>query len=124
SKLGWVLFIALALGSVLIAEHVRWIRRKTPEPEAPASKGRVPQEAAAYVTPLLTTLVTALISGMLAADGVELAYGLRLIASAAALLALRSSLPTPVLSLDLRAIGAGLVVGVVWILVTSGEPTA
>lgn len=119
SKLGWILFIGLALGSVVLAERIRWIRRDEPSPRA--EQGEIPPAAAAYVGPLLATLVAALLSSMVAQEGFDPAYGLRVIAGAAALLAARRALPAPTIAFDPRPIAIGLAVAALWIFAVGGE---
>ena len=90
SKLGWLLFLAIALASVAAAERVRWLQRA----EAPSGRGDdgLPPAAAAYVAPLITVVAAALLTDVFA-SGFDRWYGARLAAAAVALLLLRRLLP-------------------------------
>ncbi len=59
SKLGWLLFIAIALGSVAAAERVAWLRREPSGEAGGAAEPAVPAAAAAYIAPLLAALAAA-----------------------------------------------------------------
>lgn len=118
SKLGWLLFLAIALASVAAAERVSWLQR------ADAPGGRVddglPPAAAAYVAPLLAAVATALLTDLFA-SGLDRWYGVRLAAAAGALLLLRRQLPRLDLSPTVLPLLAGAAVGVLWIWLSRGD---
>jgi exosortase E/protease (VPEID-CTERM system) len=121
SKLGWLLFAGLALGSVALAERVRWLRRPDGDP-ATSARGGVPETAAAYLGPLLAALAAALVTGMWSDGPLDRAYGLRIAAGALALVLLGRSLPAPALAL--RGAGVPIAIGaatcVFWVAVAGG----
>ncbi|ACL64292.1 CAAX prenyl protease-related protein [Anaeromyxobacter dehalogenans 2CP-1] len=122
SKLGWAFFIAIALGSVAIAERSRWLARPA-DAEGSAAAG-VPPGAGAYAAPFVAMLATALVTSMLAGDGLDRLYGLRVAAGAGVLLAVRRRLPVAVLAPALLPIAAGLAVGAAWVALAGGDGTA
>jgi exosortase E/protease (VPEID-CTERM system) len=120
SKVGWAFFIALALGFVAVAEHLPWLRR-TPaalEPRGPSAPSADP----ALVAPLVAALATALLTGIWTAGPLDRAYGLRILAALAVLLAVRGALPSlrPTPAIGPAAIG--LLVGVLWLAAVRGDP--
>lgn len=114
SKLGWILFIAIALASVAAAERMEWLRRPT-EARAPERAG-VPETGAAFVAPLVATLAAAVVTG-LASDGpFDAWYVVRILAALVALALVRGGLPRPAVSLSGTPILLGLAVGALWLL--------
>lgn len=111
SKLGWILFLAIAFGTIAAAEHVRWLR----EERGPAEPVGVPPAAAAHLAPLVVAIAMGLVTSLWARGGLDPLYGLRIVAAAAALLLVRRDLPRPALSVSWVAVGLGVVVGVAWI---------
>ena len=90
SRLGWVLFTVIALGTIAVAERVVWFRSA---PAAGAAAAGVPAAAAAYVAPLLGAVATALATGVWSDGVVDRAYAARLAVAVAALVLVRRSLP-------------------------------
>src|SRR5262245_16883754 len=66
SKLGWILFIGIALGTIAMAERIPWFRRTQAEHHAD-----LPAAAAAYVAPLLAGLVVALVTSIWSENGLD-----------------------------------------------------
>lgn len=124
SKLGWAFFIAVALGSVAVAERSRWLARPAGAGGGAAASEGVPPGAGAYVAPFVATLAAALATSMLAAGGLDRLYGLRIAAGAAVLLAVRSRLPRAALAPALVPLAAGLAVGAGWIALAGGDGAA
>lgn len=91
SKLGWILFIALALASVAIAERIPWLQRSG-APATVEDEG-LPPEVAAYLAPLLAALAAALVTSIWSDGPLDLWYGARIAAALAALLLVRRDLP-------------------------------
>lgn len=91
SKLGWILFIAIALASVAIAERIPWLRRS--EAGATAEEEGLPPVVAAYLAPLIAALATALVTDIWSEGPLDLWYGARVMAALAALLLVRRDLP-------------------------------
>jgi len=114
SKLGWVLFTAIALGTIAVADRMRWLRREAAE--ASEEIGGMPPAAAAYVAPLIATLATALATSMTTEGALDAWYFARALAGAGALFLVRGSLPrasfpsSPAVPVVIAA-----VVAVVWI---------
>lgn len=122
SKLGWVLLVALALGSIALAERSPWLRRRAvPAGEAARDDGGVPAEAGAYLGPLVAALATALVTGLWAEGPFDRWYGARIAAAGAVLLALRPSLPSvhPSKSWVPVLVGAG--VATAWVAGAGGD---
>ena len=120
SKLGWILFIAIALGTVAVAERVRWIQRAGPG----EASGGVPPEAGAYLGPLLAALATALVTRAFGEGSFDPWYGARVVAGAGVLLAVRRSLPRPSLSWSWASLAIGLTVGAAWVAFGGAGPPA
>ena len=121
SKLGWILSVAIALGSVALAERARWLRRPdAPGPPAWATDG-VPGNAGVYLGPLLAALATALVTGIWAHGGLDRWYGARIAAAAAVLVAVRRSLPPLLPSLSWLPALVGAVVAAGWIAASAGD---
>jgi len=91
SKLGWILFITIALASVAIAERIPWLRESgaAAQPE----DDRLPPAVAAYLAPLLAALATALVTSIWSDGVLDLWYGARIAAALAALFLVRHDLP-------------------------------
>lgn len=123
SKLGWVLFLGLALGGVALAERLPWLRRAVTPAEA---RPPVPEAAGAYLGPLMATMVAALATGLWADGPLDAWYGARLVVGVAALLAVRRRLPAP--RLDLRGALAPALIGALacglWLLAVRGDGAA
>ncbi len=79
SKLGWILFIGIALGSIAMAERIPWFRR--PSPEHHVETGALPAAAAAYVAPLLAALVAALVTSIWSDGALDRWYVARVLAA-------------------------------------------
>lgn len=122
SKLGWILFTAMVLGTVAIAERLRWIQRAAPR--AGEASGGVPAEAGAYLGPLLAALATALVTRAFGEGSFDPWYGARVVAGAGVLLALRRFLPRPSLSWSWESLAIGLTVGAAWVAFGVAEPPA
>jgi exosortase E/protease (VPEID-CTERM system) len=119
SKLGWLLFIGIALGSVALAERIPWLRS---EGTAATGEGEgVHPAAAAYLAPLLAALGTALVTGMWSDGPLDLWYGARIAAAVLALLLVRRFLPR--LSFSRSWVPALLAVAAsaIWIAWAGGE---
>lgn len=119
SKLGWLLFIAMALGSVAVAERVRWLQKD--ETGADVHGEGVPAAAAAYLAPLLATLAAALVTSAWSAGPLDRLYALRIAAAVLALLLLRASLPRLALRPSGVPLALGAAVSGLWVLVSAGD---
>jgi exosortase E/protease (VPEID-CTERM system) len=117
SKLGWLLFLAIALVSVAAAERLPWLQRRGAEPET--AEG-LPGAAAAYVAPLVAAVGAALVTGILAA-GFDRWYAVRIVAAIAALASLRRSLPRHAPSPSAVPLLLGACVGALWIAWVRGD---
>ncbi|BDG04619.1 exosortase E/protease, VPEID-CTERM system [Anaeromyxobacter oryzae] len=127
SRAGWVLFTAVALGSVALAERAAWLRRApAPRPDATAAAASVaapgvPAAAAAYVAPLLGAIATALVTGAWSEGALDRAYGARILVAGIALLLVRRSLSPPVLSWSWPPVLLAGAVAVPWIAFGAGD---
>ncbi len=113
SKLGWILFIAIALGSVALAERAPWLQRSDAS-AAPSDEG-VPKAAAAYLAPFLGTLGTALITSIWRQGPLDRWYGARILVALIVLFLVRRSLPRSVLSWSWVAALLAAGVSAIWI---------
>lgn len=114
SKLGWLLFVGIALSSVALAEHVPWLQGAREESGTEEHEG-VPRPAGAYLAPLVAALTIALVTSLWADPGLDRAYGLRIAAALAVLLGVRRSLPSPAVSFSVAPLLVGGAVAAVWI---------
>ena len=119
SKLGWLLFIGIALGSVAIAERVTWLRRG--DAEATAEGEGVHPAAAAYLAPLLGAVGTALVTGMWSEGSLDLWYGARIAVALVVLLLVRRSLPRPALSWSWVPVLLAVAACAIWIPSAGGD---
>jgi exosortase E/protease (VPEID-CTERM system) len=122
SQAGWLGFNAVALGICLVTRRVAWLATTQKQPAASATSN----PTAVYLMPFLAMLAGAMVS-QLASGDFEWTYGIRVIATAAALWYFRDSYR----AFDWRAgwpsVGLGVVVFAIWIslepLVTGGMRT-
>lgn len=121
SKLGWILFVAIALASVAIAERTPWLRRAG---AAAAPDEGVPPVVAAYLAPLLAALATALVTSIFSDVALDRWYGARIAAALIALLLVRRDLPR--LSFSVPWVPVLLAAGVcaIWVPWGGGEGRA
>lgn len=117
SKLGWVLFCAVALGIAALGLRVRWFRAGEDGGDEPANDEVVDNPTAAFLMPALALTATALVTTMFVRD-VDRYYGLRLVAAGIALFAYRRYYGDLPKTGSLLAVGIGLVIGAVWVLTT------
>lgn len=124
SKLGWILFIALALGSVALAERATWLRRPEPAPNRDGDAAGFPDAAAAHVAPLVAALAAAVITGVFGEGPLDAWYAVRICAALLVLGLVRHALPRPALSASWLPVLLGLGVGGLWLVPwqADGEP--
>ncbi len=122
SKLGWLLFIAIALGSVVLAERAPWLQRSGAA--VAAEGGGVPQAAASYLAPLLGALGTALVTSIWSVGSPDFWYGARIVVALAVLYLVRKSLPRPSLSCSWTPALLAAGVCMVWIPWAGGDGRA
>ena len=122
SKLGWILFIGIALGTIAVAERIPWFRRAGSERQA--EMGAVPPAAAAYVAPLLAALVTALVTSIWSDGALDRWYVLRILAATAVLWLVRSDLPRPAISPSWFPVAAAAITCAAWIVLVPVDPAA
>jgi len=113
SKLGWILFIGIALGTIAVAERIPWFRRA--DGERHTAMGAVPAAAAGYVAPLLAALVTALVTSIWSSEALDRWYVLRVLAATAVLWLIRRDLPRPALSPSWFPVAAAAITCAAWI---------
>jgi exosortase E/protease (VPEID-CTERM system) len=77
SEAGWILFNAVALGFLLTAEHLPWLRRTNPATPIRRTSPDHRNVAAIYLLPFLAVLATSLLTRA-ASSGFEALYPLRL----------------------------------------------
>ena len=113
SKLGWILFIGIALGTIAIAERLPWFRRtgRARQVEADA----LPVTAAAYVAPLIGALVAALMTSIWSDAVLDRWYVARVLAASGALWLVRRDLPPASIALSWFPVVAAAVTSAAWI---------
>jgi exosortase E/protease (VPEID-CTERM system) len=122
SKLGWILFIGIALATIAVAERIPWFRRPSPEHHAEAVA--LPAAAAAYVAPLLAALVAALVTSIWSDDALDRWYLARVLAAATVLWLVRRDLPRPSISASWFPVVAGGLLGAAWIALVPVDSAA
>jgi exosortase E/protease (VPEID-CTERM system) len=90
SQAGWIAFNGVALAMALLVPRIGWFYRT---PASPPTVTPANNPTAAYLLPFLAILASGMLARALSAD-FEWFYGLRFIAAATALYAVRSSLRT------------------------------
>jgi len=123
SKLGWILFIGIALGTIAMAERIPWFRRASRDPHAETG-GALPAAAAAYVAPLLAALVAALVTSIWSDDALDRWYVARVLAAAGVLWLVRRDLPSPSIALSWLPLVAAAITCVAWITVVPSDAAA
>jgi exosortase E/protease (VPEID-CTERM system) len=125
SKLGWVLFCAVALGVAALGLRVSWFRAERESSIDDSTGEIVDNPTAAFLMPALALTATALVTSMFARD-IDRYYGLRLVAAGVTLVAYRHYYRDLPKTGSLFAVGTGLVIGVVWVLTapSGGEPVS
>lgn len=122
SKLGWLLFTAMALGSVAVAENLPWLQRPgaavLPEDE------EVPRAAVSYLAPLLGALGAALVTGIWSDGALDTWYGLRIAAALTVLLLVREALPRISLSWSWVPVLLAAATCAMWVAWADGDPRA
>jgi exosortase E/protease (VPEID-CTERM system) len=121
SKLGWILSVGLALGSVALAERSAWLRRPGIEGLTIPESNGVPATAGAHLGPMLAALATALVTGIWARGPLDRWYVARIAAASAVLVAVRGSLPSLVPSRSAIPFLLGAGVAVVWVAGAGGD---
>jgi exosortase E/protease (VPEID-CTERM system) len=121
SQAGWIAFIAVACGLVLLSRHSAWLNRA-----ARYSAGLdVYNPTAAYLMPLLAVLAAGFVSTAFTSD-FEYLYSLRVIAGGMMLVAYRTELRTIDWRWSWRALVIGICVFLIWIIganfLISGHP--
>lgn len=118
SKAGWLLFCAVALGTVAMARRARVLRR-SPDDDDDA---RTHNPSAVYLVPLLALVASTLFAGLAADGGLDHLEAVAVAAAAVALLAVRRELPAALSASGalivrpwLAACAAGALVFVVWV---------
>jgi exosortase E/protease (VPEID-CTERM system) len=119
SKLGWLLFVLIALGSIALTERLPALRR--PERRAQEPAAHLPADPA-WIAPLLAALAAALATGLWSDGPLDRLYAVRLAAGLLALLLVRRSLPAPALSASWPPLAIGAAVAVLWIAWPGGDP--
>jgi exosortase E/protease (VPEID-CTERM system) len=122
SKLGWILFIGIALGTIAVAERIPWFKR--PDEGTRAESGGLPPAAAAYVAPLLAALFAALVTSIWSDDGLDRWYLARMLAAAGVLWGVRRELPTPSIALSWLPVVAAAITCAAWIALVPVDAAA
>jgi exosortase E/protease (VPEID-CTERM system) len=120
SKLGWILFIGIALGTIAVAERIPWFARPDEGPTGAA----LPPAAAAYVAPLLAALFAALVASIWSEDAPDRWYLARILASAGVLWLVRRELPAPSIAPSWLPVGAAAITCAAWVVLVPAEASA
>ncbi len=118
SKLGWVLFMGIAIGTVAAGDRLAWFQ--APDAREGSRTRGVPGSAAAYVAPLLAALTASVVTGVFGDGRFDRWYAARIVAAAAVLFLVRASLPRPSLSWSWVPILGGALVCLAWIPSSGG----
>ena len=113
SKLGWILFIGIALGTIALAERIPWFTRQGEGRRAEA--GALPPAAAAYVAPLLAALFAALVTSIWSDGALDRWYAARILAAAGVLWLVRRELLAPTIAPSWLPVVAAAVTCAAWI---------
>jgi exosortase E/protease (VPEID-CTERM system) len=120
SKLGWILFIAIALAIVAGAERLPWLRRAGRAEGARRSDG-LPDATVAHVAPFMAALAAALVAGLWSDGSADRWYAARAAAALLALLLVRRSLPSLAPSRSWAPAMLGAAVCLVWLAAAGGD---
>ncbi len=112
ARAGWLLFCAVALSLVVLAQRARLFAR-----EAPGSS-RISHPSAAYLLPFLTLVASALVTGLVTTD-LDLLYGVRVLVTIPVLVAFRRFYRGIGWSWSWEAVGAGLVAALAFLALAS-----
>ena len=122
SKLGWLLFTSIALGSVALAENLPWLRR--PAAAIAEEEEEVPRAAVAHLAPLLGALAAALLTGIWSEGAVDTGYGLRIVVALVLLYLVRGALPRPSLSWSWVPVLLAAATCAIWVSWVDGDRRA
>jgi exosortase E/protease (VPEID-CTERM system) len=111
SQAGWIAFIAVACGLVLLSRHSAWLNRTA---EISAASAMTDNPTAAYLMPLLAILAAGALSRA-ASGGFEFFYPLRLIAALAVLARYRHKLAAIDWRWSWRGPAVGAIIFAIWI---------
>ena len=111
SQAGWMAFIAVACGLVLLSRRSRWLNRSATHSDAPA----MPNPTAAYLMPLLAILAAGAVSHAISGD-FESFYSLRVIGGLLMLVRYRQTLATNDWRWSWRGPAVGALVFLLWIV--------
>jgi exosortase E/protease (VPEID-CTERM system) len=110
SQAGWIAFIAVACGLVLLSRHSAWLNRSV----ISATPQVAHNPTAAYLMPLLAILAAGALSHALS-GGFEFLYSLRLIAALTVLARYRHKLATIDWGWSWRGPAVGLIIFGIWV---------
>lgn len=113
SQAGWIAFIAVACGLVLLSRRSVWLNRSAAAENAGVAETRNP--TAPYLMPLLAILAAGAVSRAMS-GGFEYSYPLRVIAGLALLTYYRRELAAIDWRFSWRGVAVGAAVFVMWIL--------
>jgi exosortase E/protease (VPEID-CTERM system) len=112
SQAGWIAFIAVACGLVLLSRRSTWLNRSAIRPDATTS---MHNPTAVYLMPLLAILAAGAVSRAFSSD-FELFYPLRVIAGLLMLARYRRELAKIDWGCSWRGPAAGVLVFLIWII--------
>ncbi|MGC1588183.1 MAG: exosortase E/protease, VPEID-CTERM system [Rhodomicrobium sp.] len=115
---GWLAFCVLSGSMLLAAENIAWIHRNGVA-KAPPAMSVINDPVVAQIAPFLVLLVTSLLAGA-AFTQPEMAYPLRAVLMAAALLVFHRASRSELAPVDAVPILAGVLVALVWLGVKAG----
>jgi exosortase E/protease (VPEID-CTERM system) len=114
SQAGWMAFIAVACGLVLLSRQSAWLNRTTAAAHPGVSPAAMHNPTAAYLMPLLAILAAGAVAGAMS-SGFEFFYPLRVIGGLLMLARYRQKLRTIDWRWSWRGPAAGVCVFLVWI---------
>jgi exosortase E/protease (VPEID-CTERM system) len=124
---GSLILCGVALGIGWAAHRSPFFSRPDAGPAGPddaRARTAAPNVTAAYLLPLLAILATGMATGIVAHDGFDPLYGLRVLTAGAALLAYRRELPAPRWRPAWEPLAVGAVVFVLWLAVEPAGGTS
>ncbi len=119
ANLGWLLFIGVTLGLLAWAQRSPRIRRDA----AAARTSATPitrSDTAAYLLPLLSVILAALLTGLFTVN-IDWLYGVRVLLGGLVLYYVRRLLPAPQWSPSFTPIAIGVLVFAVWLGLAPGD---
>lgn len=122
ANLGWLLFIAVALGLLAWANRSPALHREAAPRETTQQLPLSRSDTAAYLLPMLGVILASLLTGLLTVD-IDWLYGLRVLVGALLLYYVRDLLPAPRWPPSAMPVAIGVLVFLLWLLLAPSPAT-